>query len=371
MISAQYPRINRAFSIIGHSHSYVEFRKGVWNSFSYYMQDETESGKLYEIIKSLNGEVSIKDIAKLTELSDKEVGEIVDLLKKNGLIESQSCSAIDFYLESIRPLASREKPNLKDILLLGDESLNEDIKRYLEDFALEHDISIVSEKRKLRELFVSEDPAWVYDEVKKKEFVEKFSAWRNFFIIFSTKNLDPLLFQYFNYVAIELSLSWMFAAIDGPMLFVGPTFSENKTACFECFEKRVVMNMGNSWNYIEYKKSLANSSEKSGSRNMTLSAIGGVLSSHVAVEAINYVLTGSNHTTSKALCMYLPTMEIVFNEVMKLSGCSACGVLDKIPASQMNFDIDYLISEEENGVGSNTRLSLLKCENTTTGASHI
>lgn len=371
MIEAQYPRINRAFSIIAHSHSYVELRKGVWNSFSYYMQDETESGKLYEIIKSLNGEVSIADVAKLADLSVNQVREIVDILNKNGLLETESCSAIDFYLDSVKPLVTKNKVLSKDVLLLGDQVISVDIKRHLSDFSLEHDVDIFCEKRNLRELFIGDDPAWVYDEVKKKEFVEKFSSWKNYFIIFTTKNLDPLLLQYFNYVAIELGLSWVFAAIDGPMLFIGPTFTQNETACFECFEKRVVMNLGNSSNYIEYKKSLACSYDTNQASDTTLSVTRGLLATHVSLEAINYILTGSNHTVSKALCIYLPTMEIVFNEVMKLSGCSACGVLVNSPLRQMNFDIDYLLTEAEHEIGSTTRLSILKYENTTSGKSHI
>jgi hypothetical protein len=68
-----------------------------------------------------------------------------------------------------------------------------------------------------------------------------------------------------------------------------------------------------------------------------------VLSAHLAMEIINYRHSKTCFTKSKALSIYLPTMEICFNEVLRLSGCSVCGSIPHRDDQQLYYDYQTLL----------------------------
>jgi hypothetical protein len=67
-----------------------------------------------------------------------------------------------------------------------------------------------------------------------------------------------------------------------------------------------------------------------------------LLAAHVAMETINFVHTGSLFTISKTMAVYLPTMEIGFNYVLRLPGCSACGSHAERDDKELFFGFEML-----------------------------
>ncbi len=67
--------------------------------------------------------------------------------------------------------------------------------------------------------------------------------------------------------------------------------------------------------------------------------------SHLTIEVLNYMTTRCKFTRNKVLSIYLPTMEIVFNEFLKVSNCQCCGSKIHRDDHQIYFDVQGLLQE--------------------------
>src|SRR5262249_14122802 len=153
--------------------------------------------------------------------------------------------------------------------------------------------------------------------------VDKFSWWKDYFIVLALTQSDPMLAMRINQITYALEAPWIHGVIDGPFVFIGPTFNAKSGPCYHCFEKRISMNLYEYANYQRYKE--MSMLEGSHHATSTKSPVISMLSAHIALEVINQHFFRKSFIRSKALSIYLPTMEICFNEVLRLSGCSICG----------------------------------------------
>jgi len=75
-------------------------------------------------------------------------------------------------------------------------------------------------------------------------------------------------------------------------------------------------------------------------------ALRSLFASHVTMEVLNYVLTEYSFTVRKVLSIYLPTMEIVFRDVLRTSACKTCGSTSLRDNQQLYFDNHALLGDE-------------------------
>ena len=70
--------------------------------------------------------------------------------------------------------------------------------------------------------------------------------------------------------------------------------------------------------------------------------LGTMVAAHTALEALNFLLTGTSFTRGKVLGVYLPTMEVSFNEVLQVPGCAGCAPLSESSEEELHFDMRSL-----------------------------
>jgi thiazole/oxazole-forming peptide maturase SagC family component len=185
--------------------------------------------------------------------------------------------------------------------------------------------------------------SWIDDGLLFEEKLLVFERWRNAVLVFASRIINPVQLRLLNRICLAHRIPWLHAAIDGPFLFVGPIFVPHRSACYECLETRIMMNLRESASYQRYKLAIADRQVRFG--QLPLEPVTcGILSSHASLEAMNYVLTGSSSTVSKMLAIYLPTMEFTYNEVLKLPGCRGCSPYPERDDQQLYFDMGVLIS---------------------------
>lgn len=340
-------RLKRHFSIVGHSPDLVELRYGVWNPKSISLSDESESGQLFRVLRRLDGAFSPAEIAAAEKVAKSDVEALLDHLVEMNVIETEGTSLLDHYVdENVPLLRSREAAaNSRPIRLLGDPALTAEIQRILAS-SLNGRAEVVVEDRSGEPwlTLTSNDTAWLHDGVAFERELMKFDAWRDHLVVYAAQAIDPLRFRTLNRVSLALDVAWIHAAIDGPFLFVGPTFIPNRTACYECLETRVLMNLRERDSYVKYKAALAAS-------NVAMAdfaiepALRALLASQTALEVLNFVLTSYDFTLNKILAIYLPTMEFSYNEVLRLPRCAACGALSERDDEEFYFDLTYLLEE--------------------------
>ena len=351
MNTSKNPCIKKNYSIVPYNADDIELKTGVWNSFSVAVRDESKSGNLFRIAKLLTGELSPAEIAKTLNISRSEVEALIDHLTQLGVIEYGATSILDTYLDTISPTLGyigKERKIKRPILLLGNNSVVSEIQRLLRDQVNNEFIQSADVDSEAYKLLFGADDCWMNDGLEFEKALALFKPWASHFIVFAQENINPVYGNRFNKIAHVLNIAWINIAVDGPMLFVGPTIIGGTGPCYDCFEARVVMNLRENISYLRYKEVLAQG--KVHDNNLPLhNVIASLIASFSALEILNFSFTECSFTQRKVLSIYLPTMEIVYNEVLQLSSCETCVGNAHRDNHQHYFDIQMLLKNEQGG----------------------
>lgn len=339
-------RIHRYYSIIGHSPNTVELRYGVWNPVSFILTDETGSGRLYKLLTLLDGTKSVAELAKEAGLTRSDVEAVLDHLREIGVLEKHTTtSSLDYYLDyaipGLKSATNQKDQQLKEILILGDNDINNEIARYVKGSITNIPVTVVDGQDRRSKLIFGTDTSWLRDGIEFRETVQLFEPWKDRLVVMGTKVIHPVAFKTLNRVSLYYQIPWFHATLDGPFVFVGPMIIPNRSSCYECFETRVTMNIRESTSYQRYKNALTEGNIKYGELPIE-PAVKGMLAAHTTMEIVNYYLTGSTFTIQKVMATYLPTMEISYNDVLRVSSCPACGSIPDRDDKELFYDTRIL-----------------------------
>jgi bacteriocin biosynthesis cyclodehydratase domain-containing protein len=340
-------RIRRYFSIVAHSPDWAEVRYGVWNPTSFTLRDETESGMLTRLLLRLDGTAALDQIASEEGVAAHEIEALLDQLEDLGVLEDSATNALDFMLDRTpggRLAETGETSQSPPVLVIGDGELSSQIAHLLKDAVP----GLIVTTRTVQEEFSS---FYRNDFVNPDEDafaiatqLSEFAHWQDCFIIVALDTIDPHLLHRINRICHELRRPWLHAAIDGPFLFVGPLTVPFRSSCFDCFETRVMMNLRESTSYQHYKRALVHNLVKVGSLPIERT-VRALLASHSAVEANNFLLTGHSCCINKVLSIYLPTMEFMYHEILRLPNCPVCAPQPEAIRQELYFDLASTLSE--------------------------
>lgn len=345
------PRISRHYAIIGHTPDAVELRHGIWNPVSLTLTDEAKAGHLFSVLTSLDGSLSVAEIARKLGLRRDDVEGVLDQLRDLGALEEHGPrTALDYYLDTITPgLKSLSQPSptrFSSVLIMGDTDIAEEISGYLKE-SLPGDVSVsTAPDDELQRIIFDADTSWLADGLAFSEKVHRFEAWRTCLTVLAMKDLNPIACRTLNRVSIAIGMPWFHAALDGPFVLIGPLFIPNRSSCYECFEMRVAMNLREHLSYQLYKNALV-AGRVHGRVPCVHPALIGLVAAHVAMELLNFVFTGSTFTAQKLLGIYLPTMEFAFNDVLRLPGCPGCGSHPERDDKELFFGLEMLAQAQE------------------------
>lgn len=330
-------RIKPHYSTILHDADKVEFRQGVWNSMSHILTDENHEGKLAKIIMGLAQQLTPAEIVKEMDVNRSKVESVLDYLMQLGVLQNKPESFIDFYVSYYVPSLKRPGKVFYEvstpIVLLGNEIINAQIQLQLKKLGLQ-----VETDDQLFALIHHSGDEWLFDALAQEHFISQFERWKNKFIVLSCSHVNPILATRLNRIAYLLNISWLHLALDGPFIFVGPTFRGQQGPCYDCFETRVGMNLRESESYQKYKNAIVKNQIIAPANDIHLDVMGNLLVSHAILEILNYVSTQCTFTTNKTLSIFLPTMEFIYHEILRLPSCRTCGSISHRDNSQLYFD---------------------------------
>lgn len=346
----KYIRIKPYFSVVAHTPDFVELRAGVWNHISFTLNDDTSSGNLYKFIKALDGTQSLSEVSKNLNMSRSESEGIIDHLMQLNVIERGASTAFDYYLDMYAPAFKYKQRSHDEIMnskiyIISNNGLGNEIKADINNKTQLHNVEILNGDNPVFQILESLDQSWLQNAIEFEEILQQFTFLCGSFVILALDHVNPIFAKKFNRITSALNISWIHTAIDGPFIFVGPLFEPNKTACYECFETRITMNLREYTSYQRYKAALVDNKIIKQSENAMNGILNSVMTSHLILEVLNYVLTGNCFTKNKVLSIYLPTMEITFNEFIKVSTCQNCGSIPHRDDHQLYFDVQALLGD--------------------------
>ncbi|GII60439.1 hypothetical protein Skr01_05240 [Sphaerisporangium krabiense] len=328
-------RIKPSFSVVAHDADTVELRHGVWNVRSYTLTDHARTGRLYGLLTGLDGTTGRAEVAKANGVTRAEVEALVDHLDQLGVIARGPETALDAYIENAGAYVA-EAP-APPIVVLGGGPLAAATARVLEPSA-PGGVEVAGEDSAPYRALLEADLVALEDGLAFERFAERFEPWRGRLLVHVAEEPHPLRLSVLNRIALTLGTPWIQAAIDGPMVLIGPSFHPPTSACFACFETRVLMNLRESAGYQRYKDALVRRAVRAG-EPPTLEALRAMVAGHVGLEALNLALTGYTPTLGKVLGIYVPSMEVAYSEVLRLPGCRACGPVTQREATELYFDV--------------------------------
>ncbi len=343
MASTKHLRIKPHYSLVAHDENTVELRAGVWNPYSHTLVDEDKTGSLLKILQCLNGSLSVSDIANNLNISRTQIESLLDHLQRLGVLTSTATSAFQHYVDTLNPVLCHQgtlsslQQNLP-ILLIGPTQLTQQVQAFLSQYATEQSITLVANGDALVMQLESNNDEWMHDDLLFADKLQQYHEWRHHFVIFVQYPPQPLSAFRFNRIAQHLEIPWLYATIDGPYIFIGPQFVPPAGPCFECFETRLMMNLRESANYQQYKNALSLGRVHHPS-SLIEPALVGLVAAHVALEALNFILTSAAFTRNKVLAIYLPTMEIIYHEVFRVANCTSCGATMHRDEQQLYFTL--------------------------------
>lgn len=334
-------RIKPHFSIIPHSAQQVELRCGVWNPTSFIVNAESCTNKLYPILKDLNGSLTVQEVANKHNISRIDVEGILDHLQQLEVLESSTSEIVQHYPDSFVENVPASIGKLENILIIGDDVVSREMKRLLSHSISENCVSTIDiNDPEIKDIRTNSQ--WKSDSFILQETIDKFSWWKDYFIVVALTKNDPILTLRLNQINYALNIPWMHGVMDGPFLFIGPLFNSTSGPCYSCFEKRITMNLHEYASYQKYKEISMIHDIDDAAENKCSPAMH-VFLSHLILEIINYRHAKTCFTKGKVLSIYLPTMEICFNEVMRLSGCPVCGSVSNRDDQQLFYDYQTLL----------------------------
>ncbi|MFF3087336.1 TOMM precursor leader peptide-binding protein [Streptomyces nojiriensis] len=332
------PRLKRSYSVIGHSPDIVEIRTGVWSHRSFTLTDERASGKLHSLVRGLDGSLSHRELASQVGVPRAEVEAVVDHLATLDALEWGPDSALDAYLESVGPLRGADAGGVAydRVYVLGDQALVEQLAAAISE-AGDVKTEVLGARSPVVQALSRAGAETLNDGLKLAELTRQVEELRGSVLVTVDAVVNPFRSQLLNRVTQELGVPWLHTGVDGPFLFIGPTVVPGRSACYECFETRVGMNIRESASYQRYKEALATGQVSTGEPAL-LSAVRTTLVGHAALEAVNLLAAGSTFSVGKVLGIYLPTMEIAWSDVLQLPGCRGCSPLAGRDDSHLYFD---------------------------------
>ena len=332
--------IKKHITLIGHSPDEVELRHGVWNPISHFVHDEEKSGKLFATLCLMDGSLSTTEIAEKVGLKRSKIEGLVDYLSRLLVVELAPASSIDYYVNhaitGLMPLSEK----LKKVNIVASTTMGKPLQsllqktNYFEAIDLLKDLDLLEKAKK--------NKPWEKDSLAFETLLNQLQDWKDRLIVVVSSQIDPLLMQAINHICLSLQTPFLMACIDGPFIFIGPTIIPGKTACWQCFEKRVTMNLKGAAAYLNYKNALLQGKVKAAEFHAG-ELIQNMLLSHAAMEILNLGLTSASFTTNKVLSIYLPTMEIVYHDVLRLSACEACSPTKYAEEKELYFSTKSLI----------------------------
>jgi bacteriocin biosynthesis cyclodehydratase domain-containing protein len=333
-------RIRQQFSVVAHSPDVAELRYGVWNPVSFTLRDDTESGSLTRLLLRLDGTASLDQIALEERVALVEVQRLVAELEDLGVIESEARNVVDFILEQI-PGAGGDRVDASvksvPIEIISEVDAASEISRQLSSILPTASITIHGRNSSVWTALENQDLSDTSDSLRYYAAHEQFEFLKQRFVVVASNFVDPIRLKRLNRVCFQQRTSWLNAAVDGPFVFVGPLTIPHRSACFECFETRVMLNLRESASYQQYKRAIVKHAVRCG-EIPAQPLLQSLMSTHAAVEAINYLLTGHACTVNKALSIYLPTMEFAYHDILRVPNCAACGPQVGATSRELYFD---------------------------------
>ncbi|MGQ7372696.1 streptolysin associated protein SagC [Streptococcus suis] len=335
------------------------FRKGIWDSNDAILELTSESSELQKVYHKVcenllnNCAFDTEEYRPiLTETDYLKFEEVVDALIASDFLinkkQSDTQEAVVRVLLGEFSQLSLNSSNVKDarpLLFISDSiEIEASAKSLFDTLNIKADIADSNFKSQLKKSFSTNE----FDSLKEIEeynrltnLLEKYQS-----ILICQVKVDILMIRNINEVICELGTRLLLGFLDGPFVHMC-TLAPPKTADFDSLERRVLARLEDSTLYRNY---ISQHSDKTQGLNLGFLPVLNILLNLIVGEAILISKTGTSKFEGRLLSIYIPTIEIQVQDILKMSNSKTQGSMAKkifeIQQIKTNKLISNLLGQE-------------------------
>ena len=333
-------------SIFFNSDDEIRFRKGIWNfeEASLYLGDLESNMK--EVMIFIANEflddkvISFDDIVKKFSLNENDNNLLNDIIsslignrfleyddKKNNMLNT----VYEFIGEYFYDIPDESKVQKNKIMFISDNDRLKDYARLTsEDLYMNVDMMNIDDIKKIEKSNLTDTTDAIESIEKQKELLKLFDGISC--VVVSVEKPRLNLLRNINRLLLEKSIPIVISILDGPFLNI-TTVKGKETACYECFENRVVARNESLTVYNNFVKQTMNFKTKN--KRTYITPILQSFTSIALYEAFLFAAIGKCKLAGRVINVYIPMIEIQVQDLLRVPFCPACGHISRAKYNEM------------------------------------
>ncbi len=333
-------------SIFFNSDDEIRFRKGIWNfeEASLTLNDLEDNMRevVMFIVKELLDDklISFDDILKKFSLNEKDSNLLNDIInslignrfleyddKKNNMLNT----VYEFIGEYFYDIPDESKVQKNKIIFITDnDRLKEYAKLASEDLYMNVDMMSSDDIKKIEKSNITDTTDAIDNIETQKELLKLFDGISC--VVVSVEKPRLSLLRNINRLLLEKSIPIVISILDGPFLNI-TTIKGKETACYECFENRVVARNESLTVYNNFVKQTMNFKIKN--KKTYITPILQSFTSIALYEAFLFAAIGKCKLAGRVINVYIPSIEIQIQDLLRVPFCPACGHISRAKYNEM------------------------------------
>lgn len=339
----------------------MRFRKGIWNFEEANLcisslQENVKSAVLHiaDILDD-GGVVDLQDIHKEFQLVGEEFGlirQLMDSLEEQKYVEIENADFTKMFVKqliggTVSEFLAQDKIHVKPILFISDSDRIKEYANMLgQDLGISFTYMTDSEFKAIEESNVLDrldaiDTVEAINELKRGIFA--YSC-----VVVSLERPRLQFLRKLNRVLLEESIPMVISILDGPFLTI-TAIKGNETACYECFENRIIARNEELSGYEKFYK-VAGHSKINKTNKSFVTPILQSITSLAIFEAYLLATVNKCKLAGRVLNIYLPLIEIQVQDLHRIPYCPACGHVAKAKYDEMYTTSRAIVNKLVNSV---------------------
>lgn len=357
--------INDELRIFDNGANEIRLRIGIWNYNEAVIDLSQETEEMKVVVREIFGKLFQGETIGNEDINDNRLNDN-DKMSLNQLFlglnemrmvvtheeKLRGTSITDVLAGEYKGLGrpqDNEEPGVRKFMLITDDENSESTVLSLSE-SMDVNITTMSkekiERLKQIDLTTKMDTLSYYEDMK--EFEEELGDYYG--VVVCLRRPELSLLRNLNRILIHLKKHGIISFIDGPFITafgIKPPF----TGCIECFEERILSKMEDHTAFEKFEKFRFKNSEKLAYNKGHIPLVN-FLSNLCISEAYLLSVIGSNKLQGRCLSMYIPSMEIQVQDLLKVPYCNGCGAVSQIRFKDLNVNsrriVDDILEELSN-----------------------
>lgn len=346
-------KLDTDLRILHNGKNELRIRMGLWNYNEATISLNDFSDNIKEALVKTVSLMKEKDGFNLDNLKDLNLNNddldnlknLISELENAGMIYEKGNLDLkerinQILLGDMTQVFTEEDRKHREVLFVTDCAYSE---KLCKDLCNEMNLKINIQGSDLIEEFSNIDAVTNIDALKTLDSVniikERIKDFDSVVILMTHINMSAL--RNLNRTIIELNKPVVVGMIDGPFITVF-SVTPPATGCIECYEQRILARLEDHYLYNKYvKNDFVNKSAVNPSKILLSSMLTNLLLS----ESLLLSSLGATKFEGRVLSIFIPTLEIQVQDILRVPYCPACGHISKSKFEEMNVKSRVIIDE--------------------------